>query len=132
MMKDHKVGGRGEARKGWARRRVLALGLGGGAALATAGIAGIELVSHGILPGRTVLDQFDGACSVPSPPVEYGPPGLSVSGSFRSAARGRRVGYTLAYPPGRRAGDKLPLVIMLHGYGGNHTNALVGMSPAQA
>jgi S-formylglutathione hydrolase FrmB len=26
----------------------------------------------------------------------------------------------------------LPLVVMLHGFGGNHTNALAGMTPAQA
>ena len=55
-----------------------------------------------------------------------------MSGTFFSPARNRTVGYTIAYPPGHRAGDALPLVVMLHGYGGNHTNALAGMSPAQA
>jgi pimeloyl-ACP methyl ester carboxylesterase len=47
-------------------------------------------------------------------------------------ARRRMVGYTIAYPPGHRAGDELPLVVMLHGYGGNHADALVGITPAQA
>jgi enterochelin esterase-like enzyme len=50
---------------------------------------------------------------------------------FYSAARHRTVRYTIAYPPGHRRGDELPLVVMLHGYGGNHADALVAMSPAQ-
>jgi pimeloyl-ACP methyl ester carboxylesterase len=85
-----------------------------------------------VLPGKTVLDQIDGACSVPSPPLEYAPLGHSFSGAFYSRARRRRVGYTIAYPPGHRSGDELALVVMLHGFGGNHTDALAGMSPAQA
>ena len=60
------------------------------------------------------------------------PPGPSFSGTFRSAARRRTVGYTIAYPPGYHPGDELPLVVMLHGYGGSHADALAGMSPAQA
>ncbi|HEX5301594.1 MAG TPA: alpha/beta hydrolase-fold protein [Streptosporangiaceae bacterium] len=102
------------------------------AAFAVTGAAGAELVSRGVLPGRTVLEKLDGACSVPAPPVPHGTPGPSQSGTFRSAARRRPVGYTIAYPPGHRPGDELPLVVMLHGYGGNHADALAGMSPAQA
>ena len=84
-----------------------------------AGAAGrAELISRGTLPGRTVLEELDGACSVPDPPVPHGTPGPSLSGAFRSAARRRTVGYTIAYPPGHRPGDELPLVVMLHGYGG--------------
>src|SRR4029079_7344488 len=49
-----------------------------------------------------------------------------------SRPRRRSVGYTIASPPGHRRGDELPLVVVLHGYGGNHANALAGMSPAQA
>jgi enterochelin esterase-like enzyme len=111
---------------------VLAAGLGGAAAVVAAGAAGVELVSRGILPGKTVLDELDGTCSVPGPVLSFSPPGPSFSGTFRSAARNRTVGYTIAYPPGHRAGDALPLVIMLHGYGGTHADAVVGMSPAQA
>jgi enterochelin esterase-like enzyme len=114
------------------RRRVLALGLGGAAAVAAAGTAGFELVSHGVLPGKTTLAEYDGACSVPSPQLDYARPGPSFSGSFFSAARHRTVGYTIAYPPGHGPGDELPLVVALHGYGGNHAHALAGMSPAQA
>ena len=116
----------------WTRRRVLTLGLAPAAVLACAAAGGTELVARGILPGRTLLDGLEGACSVPEPPLAFSPLGPSIDGTFSSAARRRTVGYTIAYPPGRRRGDELPLVVMLHGYGGNHADALVGMSPAQA
>jgi len=102
------------------------------AAVAAAGIAAVELVDHDVLPGKAELDRLDGACSVPTPPLAYRPLGPAHEGTFYSAARHRTVGYTIAYPPGHRPGDPLPLVVMLHGYGGNHADALVGMSPAQA
>ena len=117
---------------GWTRRRVLTLGLAPAAVLACAAAGGAELVSRGILPGRTLLDEFDGACSVPEPSLASSPLGPSVDGAFYSAARRRTVGYTIAYPPGHHRGDELPLVVMLHGYGGDHAHALPGMSPAQA
>src|SRR6185436_14839165 len=116
----------------WSRRRVLTLGLAPVAVLACAGAGGAELVSRGVLPGRSLLEELDGTCSVPAPPLDFAPPGLSADGTFYSAARRRIVGYTIAYPPGHRRGDELPLVVVLHGYGGNHANALAGMSPAQA
>ena len=115
------------------RRRVLGYGLAGVAVIAAAGGAGVELVSRGVLPGQGVLDSIDGACSVAAPDLaSYAPPGPQVSGTFYSRARNRTVGYTIGYPPGHRPGARLPLVIMLHGYGGNHASALSGMSPAQA
>jgi len=123
---------RGRDGAGWTRRRVLTLALAPAAALAVAGATGFELISRGILPGKAMLETLDGACSVPGPAVRFSPPGPSSSRTFYSAARRRTVGYTIAYPPGHRAGDELPLVVMLHGYGGNHADALVGMSPAQA
>jgi enterochelin esterase-like enzyme len=116
----------------WPRRRVLTLGLAPVAVLACAAIGGTELVSRGVLPGRTLLEELDGACSVPAPPLAFAPPGPSVDGMFYSAARRRAVGYTIVYPPGHRPGDDLPLVVVLHAYGGNHAHALAGMSPAQA
>jgi enterochelin esterase-like enzyme len=85
-----------------------------------------------VLPGRSLLEELDGTCSVPAPPLDFAPPGPSADGTFYSAARRQTVGYTIAYPPGHRRGDELPLVVMLHGYGGNHANALAGMLPAQA
>jgi enterochelin esterase-like enzyme len=115
------------------RRLFLSYGLGSMAAVAVAGVVGAELVSRGDLPGKSVLDDLDGACSVPVPDLStYAPPGPSVSGTFYSAARNRTVGYTVAWPPGRRPGDRLPLVVMLHGFNANHVDALAGMSPAQA
>lgn len=113
------------------RRRILWLA-GGLGALVAAGTTGVELVAHGVLPGKQYLDQIDGACSVAAPTLDIAPVGPSESGHFYSRARGRRVGYTLAYPPGHAPGERLPLVVMLHGYGDNHTNALVGLTPAQA
>jgi enterochelin esterase-like enzyme len=97
-----------------------------------AGFTGIELVSHNVLPGKSVLDELDGACSVAQPRLEYAPLGPALTGTFYSRARHRTVWYTIAYPPGHRPGDELPLVIVLHGYGGNHANALAGMTAAQA
>jgi enterochelin esterase-like enzyme len=116
----------------WSRRRLLAVGLGGVGVLVVAGATGLELVAHGVLPGQQTLDRYDGACDVTAPPLEFGQPGPSTSGTFDSQARNRTVGYTVAYPPGHGPGSALPLVVMLHGYGGNHTDAVAGMSPAQA
>jgi enterochelin esterase-like enzyme len=115
------------------RRRFLRGALGGLVVAAAAGAAGFELVSHGVLPGKSELAQLDGACSVPAPDfTPYAAPGPQVSGSFYSAARRTTVGYTIGYPPGHRPGDRLPLVIALHGFGGSHRDALSGLSPAQA
>lgn len=53
--------------------------------------------------------------------------GPMVSGSFTSAKRGGvETGWTIAYPPGSRAGDRLPVLVVLHGRGGNHRSAFDG------
>jgi hypothetical protein len=110
------------------RRRFLRYALGGVAAVAVAGAAGaagFELVDHGVLPGKSELDRLDGACDVPAANfAPYAPPGPQYSGAYYSAARRTTVGYTIGYPPGHGPGDRLPLVIALHGFGGNHVNAL--------
>ena len=113
------------------RRRQL-LALGAGAAAAAAGITGLELVARGDLPGRQMLAQLDGACSVTRPPLSFGPPGPAISGRFYSRARRRPVGYTIAYPPGHRPGSRLPLVVALHGEGRDHDHVLSGMTLPQA
>lgn len=115
----------------WNRRRVLTFGL-VTASVAAAGGVGLELVSRQVLPGKRLLDRVDGACSVADRTTVAPTIGPQVSGSFRSVARHRTVGYTIAYPPGHRPGDALPLIVALHGYGGNHVNALEGFTPAQA
>jgi enterochelin esterase-like enzyme len=111
------------------RRRVLGYGLG---AAAGATVAGLELVSHGVLPGRSVLDELDGACSAAVPGETFSPAGPSRSGRFYSRARNRSVGYTIAYPPGHAPGSELPLAVVLHGFGGNHTSGFGGLTMARA
>src|SRR5277367_6700657 len=99
------------------RRRFLRYGLAGIAAAAVAGAAGFELVEHGVLPGRSALDQLDGACDAPVADLApYAEPGPQYDGTFYSAARRQTVGSSLAYPPGHGPGDRLPLVIALHGF----------------
>jgi enterochelin esterase-like enzyme len=116
-----------------ARRRFLRYALGGAAVVAAAGAAGFEFVERGVLPGKTALDRLTGACDVPAPDLAgYAKPGPQLSGTFYSTARHREVGYTIAYPPGHGPGARLPLVIALHGFGGNHANALSGVTPSQA
>jgi enterochelin esterase-like enzyme len=97
-----------------------------------AGATTLELISHGELPGKVELDQLDGACSVSHEPFEFATLGPAISGTFYSDARRRDVAYTLAFPPGHGPGSGLPLVVALHGFGGNHTNSLAAMSPQQA
>lgn len=116
----------------WTRRRFLGTAVAATAAVVGGGVGATELVSHGVLPGKQILDQLDGACSVPSPPTEFTTLGPSKSGTFFSRARRRTVGYTLAFPPDHHFGDTVPLVVMLHAFGGNHANALTGMTPQQA
>jgi enterochelin esterase-like enzyme len=116
----------------WSRRRVLAFGVGGLATILGGAAGAFELIEHGVLPGAQELDQIDGSCSVTHAPLEFSALGPSRSGSFYSSARNCNVGYTIAYPPGHGPRSALPLIVMLHGYGGNHTNALAAMSPAQA
>lgn len=114
------------------RRRLLKWCAGAVGTLVVVGAAGFELIDHGVLPGKQTLDELDGACSLPTPKLSFASVGPSESGSFFSAARQRRVGYTIGYPPSHRPGDALPLIVMLHGYGQNHATALIGMTPAQA
>jgi pimeloyl-ACP methyl ester carboxylesterase len=42
------------------------------------------------------------------------------------------VGYQICYPPGHRPGSKLPLIVALHGFGGNHRTVLARMPLALA
>lgn len=111
------------------RRRFLVGGIGGLIAVAA---GGYELVEQGVLPGKDRLDQLLGACSVSGPSLTFAQEGVSYTGSFHSKARGREVGYTIAYPPGHARGSELPLVISLHGFGGNHTSGLGGITLARA
>ena len=114
------------------RERFLKLGLAGAGTLVAGGATLYELVEHGVLPGKHALDVITGACDVPRPPLHFSTPGPSVSKAFYSHARNRDVGYTIAYPSGHKPGDRLPLIVRLHGEGGDHTGGVGGLSPAQA
>jgi enterochelin esterase-like enzyme len=116
----------------FSRRHLIKWALGGVGAVIVGGATGVELINHGVLPGKLYLEEIDGACSVPRPALEYGILGQSMNGTFYSSARRRQVDFTIAYPPGHRSGDELALVAMLHGYGGDHTDAFASMTPAQA
>lgn len=111
------------------RRRFIGYGAG---AIAAALGGGYELIERGVLPGKVRLDQLLGACDVAGPQLTFATPGPAVSGEFFSQARNRTVGYTIAYPPGHQPGDRLPLAISLHGYGGNHTSGLGGITLTRA
>lgn len=115
--------------RNWSRRRILACGIGG---LVGAALAGFELVDHGVLPGKQTLDELDGACSVSVAAETFAPAGPSRSGRFFSVARNRTVGYTIAYPPGHEPGSTLPLVVSLHGFGGDHSSGLGGLTLSRA
>ena len=114
------------------RRRLLAWGLGGGAAVLAAGASGVELVLHGVLPGRQRLVQATGGCHVEAPPGSFEPGATSTSGTFASQKRNQTVGYTIALPPGHVPGTALPLILVLHGFGRTHADALSRLSLAQA
>jgi pimeloyl-ACP methyl ester carboxylesterase len=100
--------------------------------VAAAGLTGVELIVHDVIPGHQALNQLDGNCSVAKPPVTFAPGGSSMSGQFLSVARNRMVGYTIAYPPGHAIGSRLPLVVALHAFDGDHTRVLPGLSLVQA
>lgn len=104
-----------------------------GFGLGAAGMGGaLALIERGILPGHYRLASLLGECDVPASPVTYGLPGPTVQGAFRSTFRNRSDGYEIAYPPRHRPGDRLPLVVFLHGYGGSYRDALAPSTPGKA
>lgn len=50
-------------------------------------------------------------------------PDRFVSGHFRSAWMRTTVGWSIAYPPGHGDGSQIPVVVTLHGRGGDHRTA---------
>jgi len=47
----------------------------------------------------------------------------TISGRFDSALMADPVGWSVYYPEGTKPGDRLPVVVVLHGRGGNHDSA---------
>ncbi|MFG3602445.1 alpha/beta hydrolase [Micromonospora chersina] len=105
------------------RRRLLqALGLAAG--LTGLGGGGVALVDAEVLPGRSVLNHALGRCNArpPDAPRAAAPP--PITGSFRSAARRREVGFAISYPPGYAPGAPLPVCLALHGYAADARTAV--------
>ncbi|ADB30490.1 putative esterase [Kribbella flavida DSM 17836] len=88
--------------------------------MAVGTVAGLET---GILPGRARVHGVLGLTGEDGvvPDVPAGP---VVSGTFRSTARRTTVGWSVIYPHGQRADARLPVVLVLHGRGGDHTSAV--------
>jgi enterochelin esterase-like enzyme len=74
--------------------------------LGSIGAAGLALAGCGLPDGVPAND-----------------PGPTVSGTFSSSYRHQDVGYALSYPPGAEPGHPLPVLVTLHGRGGDHTTA---------
>jgi len=100
-------------------RRTFLLGALGTAVLAAGGA--VVAIEDGVLPGRTRLADLTGACDVDGFPAT-GPVGAITSGRFASSARGRDVGWSLALPPGHTAPTGLPVTLILHGRGDDHSS----------
>jgi len=93
----------------------------------------LELVSHGVLPGRQFLDQVDGACSVPQPSWRTRRSVLMVFGGLPvQRPAGERWG-TRSPPPGHGSGQFAPPdVIAARVRREPQPTRVAGMSPAQA
>jgi S-formylglutathione hydrolase FrmB len=100
-------------------RRTLLLGALGTAVLA--GTGSFVAIEDDVLPGRIRLAELVGGCDVDAP-LPSGPAGTITSGTFSSAARQREVSWSLALPPGHASARGLPVALVLHGRGGNHTS----------
>jgi S-formylglutathione hydrolase FrmB len=100
-------------------RRALLAGTAGAALAAAAVAVGVD---EGRLPGRYRLRELLGLDG-PSGHIPDVAPGAVVSGSFTSRHRlGARTGWSVIYP-GRRP-ERLPVMVSLHGLGGDHTTAI--------
>jgi dienelactone hydrolase len=109
------------------RRRALLLGLPAtGVAAAAAVFGGVE---SGLLPGRTRLDRALGLTGLDGVIPDVNPGPVEV-GSFRSRYRDdTETGWALVRPPGDH--QDLPLVIALHGRGGDHGTILTELGVPQ-
>ncbi|GGL85285.1 hypothetical protein GCM10011594_01200 [Nakamurella endophytica] len=92
----------------------------GAAATLVAGAGGAGLVEAGALPGRARLNALlgldGGGGDIPD--VDPGP---TVTGSWRSAARGTVVGWSVSRPPG--VTGPLPVAVLLHGRDADHSTS---------
>ena len=110
--------------RGATSRRNLLRGAG---VLGVTALAGGWAVDEGLLPGgerlRAVMGRNDGGAPIPDVPG-----GNLVHGSFESPARqGARTGWTICWPHGTEVGTPLPVLVMLHGHGSDHTAVFEGL-----
>ncbi|GAA2070678.1 alpha/beta hydrolase [Actinomadura alba] len=93
----------------------------GGLGILGAAGSGVGLVEANVLPGKVPLDRALGRCG-DAPPVPAARATVRQE-TFRSAARGRDVRLVIATPRATAAGP-LPVVIALHGWGGDARSVL--------
>jgi dienelactone hydrolase len=104
------------------RRTLIGVGAGVVGLAAVTAAAGLA-VENRVLPGRVLMHKLLGL-NGPAGTVPDIAPGTMVSGSFVSQARkGAKTGWAISYPPGHAPGTELPVLVALHGYTNDHTNA---------
>ena len=109
------------------RRAVIAAGLGVAATGSAAGAFG--LVETGVLPGKYRLARVLGACGSPPQPPR-GPAPARQETAFWSAYRRRMVRMVTLVPAGAASARGLPVVVALHGLGGDAAATASHLGPA--
>lgn len=107
----------GRARARLVTRRSLLVAAG---AAVVIGAGGVAASTAGVIPGRSFVERKLGLVGAAGEIPDLAP-GPAATGTFLSAARrGADTGWTISYPPGSSVGDRLPVIVSLHGYGGDH------------
>jgi hypothetical protein len=101
------------------RRTLIRTGLAAG----VTGIAAVAGLETGVIPGRGRVHDVLGLTG-PDGVVPDVPAGPIESGTFESFGRRTTVGYNVIYPHGYASTAELPVVLVLHGRGGDHTSAV--------
>ncbi|MFF0269232.1 alpha/beta hydrolase [Kribbella sp. NPDC004536] len=94
-----------------------------GVAAAITGVVAVTALESGAIPGRGRFHDLLGVTG-PDGVVPDVPAGPVVSGTFASRGRGTDVGYSVIYPDGYAATARMPVVLALHGRGGDHRSAV--------
>lgn len=79
-------------------------------------------VEEGVLPGRSTVHRLLGL-NGPAGEVPSLDPGVMATGSFASRWRSGDTGWAISYPPGFDLGATLPVLVSLHGVGGDHSSS---------
>jgi enterochelin esterase-like enzyme len=104
-------------------RRTVIIGSAAAAVVVAGGVGVPFAVENRILPGRSLMHRMLGL-NGPAGTIPSVAPGPMISGSFRSDARlGADCGWAVSYPPGSAPGKRLPVLVVLHGYSGDHTSS---------